>query len=1146
MATQWGKIEIPLAVGLAQKGDVRAAQPSSLDIARDVQFEEEGGVQTRLPYVALSNQIFGGGALSNCRRLAVVNDELCVFTDESLYSWNAQLAKWVLRGTHLAVDIDERARFVTQGDQVNSDRAELNGTIMYAWTEGTGTYISAVDKTTGNVLMTQTLLGSGIVRPRLVAAQTRIIGLCISGTDMLYAIFDPANPAAASFTTLFSGVTGIYDVVRIEGQDGVIGAYQRTVTTSYTVFTVFSGNTLQSSTKARTADGPIALATTPGTGLQTQIVRGSSTNIQGDLLTTSTLADVTTGQAIGTAASTTINQITVSLASASLVRAFWTSGATGETTGVTDFEVKTNTVTGGVVGTQASFRQRLGIASRAFTYSGHVYVWLTFAQESGASVLQNTSTVRAQLQNTYFLYRDDNIVVSQCARQTGGGFNPSTGRLTGVAVVSGSTQFAWCPASRRRIDVGGSDHSSFESRSPIDVVFTFDSDAARRTATIGRTMYVSGGIPMQYDGVQIAEVGFLTYPWYFEPQVGGAGAIEAGTYTWKSTLRWPNAQGEIDRSTTATGASLAVAASKFVFLNHVYTNVTLKVSPRPIALDFWRTPKNVPEPMYRVNSVDPGALPGANNGYVTNDDTLGSSGIPLPDNYVDSTLITKQKDPETGDILEHLAPPGAALVIANDTRLILADVAGDPHSVVPSRQRPDDEVASFHDSLRTPVPRAGGDITALAFNSETLTVFRETAIYALPGDGPNNLGQGSNYGPARLIASDVGAVSQEAVALTPIGLVLKSLKGWNVLGPDWSVRYIGGAVIDFDSEAVMAVNVVETQHHVRILTASRMLIWDYLVNQWAEWTVSSGLHAVMWQGSHVVLTATGPLQQQTTFSGTTYGIDAETVWVKPDAQQGECLVKTLTALGEYRSAFLLRLRVARDYQYDGAGNPAYFDDVAWTPTPTTVGSALQVTHSPSISRCEAIKIRLTAVSEAVRATLVTTALSPQVSTSGTVWNSTWTATSVRPGVMGNALTMTIAFVPFVAPAEQFLPLELPFDFISETAAILVNDHYAWSSATSRWQEFQNNIGVVVAGSLTVAQLETIVSTFTTLATLTTPDATPSKVIDIAAMIVAGAVGASFSGGAYGTPTGEALKLTGLAAEVGVRRSVRRIPAGQKA
>lgn len=1130
---RWAPKQLSFAAGLNQRTDDRARSESFFDICRDVQFDEMGGIQTRYPFAALSNSIFGGGTLSNCRRLAVVNDELCVFTDTALYSWNAQLAKWVLRGTHLAVDVAEQPRFVTQDDQYDSDCAELNGTIVYVWTVGTSapnSYVTAIDKTTGAMLMPPTILAGG-ERHRLVALDTKILLFGYGGNLLAVRALDPADPAtgvASAPTTVLAAVADrYYDVVKAGTQNAAVGAVRRTTATSYTVFSVSASLSTTVATKARTCDGPIAVATIPD-GTQTQVIRGNGTSIQGDLLTTSGFVDVFTAQAIGTAASTTINQIAVAFSSTTSARAFWTSGNSGENTGVTDFEVKTNTATtANVVGTQASFRQRLGIASRAFTYGGHVYVWLTFAQDSGVSVTGNASAIRAQLQNTYFLYRDDNFVVSQCARQVGGGFNASTGRLTGVALVSGTTQFAWCPSVRRRIEVGGSDHSSFEARSPLEVVFTFDSNTARRTASLGRTLYITGGIPMQYDGVQLAEVGFLVYPWYFEPQQGGAGNLAAGTYTWKSTLRWPNAQGEVDRSTTATGMSVAIAASKFAILNHVYHNVTLKVSPRPIALDFWRTPKDVSEPMYRVNSVDPTALPGANNGYVTNDDTLASSGVPLPDNYADATLITKEKDPETGDILEHLAPPGARIVIPTATRLMLAGITGSPHSVAPSRERPDDEVASFHEELVFDAPRPGGDLTAIAFLDQTLVVFREAAIYAFAGPGLDNREQGRQWELVRTISSDLGAESQEAVALTPYGLLFKSRKGWHLLDGGGNLRYVGAPVSDFDSDAVLAIDVMETQHHVRILTASRMIVWNYPrggedPGQWGEWTISDGLHSVVWNGTHVYLTSTGPKQQQTSYSSLTYGIDVETAWIKPaDLLQGGAASRALQPLGEYRSSHLLRSRIAYNYLQ------SYVDDKVWTPSPTTVGGPLQFKHGPRRPRHQAIKMRLTAVTDAARALLFADLSGTLVvNTSGTRWAATLQA--VPPGELGNLVTLSLAFV----------------DGVTGTFSIDVRDHFVYTSGA--WAPAVNTIGVLITMTAssrpTTTQLEAAITAGTALATVAIPDSSKT----IAASMIGTTVSDHCTGGAFGSPTGEALKLTGLGLEVGVEAPLyNRLPASQK-
>lgn len=1144
----WQPRHIGFRHGLLQKADDRARSDVFLDIATDVQYDELGGVQLRYPFAASifgSGAIFGGGTLANCRRLAVVNDELCVFTDTALYSWNEQLDKWVLRSTHLAVNVDEQTVCATPDDQVTPDRAELNGTVIYAWSIDVAggqvdTYIEARDKVTGSVLMSPTLVPD-VFRPRLVTLATKILFFAHDLTNGLGVIaIDPAAPAtsiAGGFTAVLATVSNLYyDVVRAGTQDLCVGAVRRTTTTSYTVFSVTSAAVIATSTKARICDGPIAVATIPD-GTQTQIIRGNGTNIQGDLLTTSTFADVHTGQAIGTAASTTINQITVAFSSTTSARAFWTSGNIGETSTATEHVVKSNTVTvSNSVGTQADFRDRLGIASRAFSYNGNVYVWLVFAQESGASVTQNVTTVRAQLQNTYFLYRDDSLLVSQCTRNLAGGFCPNIGRLPGVALTSGTTVFSWAASVRRRIEIGtGNDHSAFGARAPRDVTFTFDSDAARRTARIGRTLYITGGIVLQYDGVTTAEVNFLNYPWYFEPQQGGAGNLGAGAYTWKATYRWPNAQGETDRSTTATGATLTIAASKFVFLNFVYLNTTLKTGTQRPALDMWRTEVAPIEdsPFYRVTSQNPADLPGANNGYVTNDDTAPSAGAPLPDNFADATLLTKEKDHEGGLILEYMAPPSAGLIIETDTRLYLGAVAGDPDAVWYSRLRAEGEVASFHDGNRVLVPRPGGAMTALAIHQETPTVFREAAIYRLLGDGLNNTGQGNNY-VAIDVPGGVGAVNQESVASTPLGTVFKSRKGWYLLSPGWSVQYIGAGVSDYDSETVKGVSVVEDKHQVRILSGTRMIVWDYSavteespLGQWFEWTVGSAVHSIIWRGTYVALTATGPMAQRTEYTGGDFGVDVETANIKLADLQGAAAVRAFTVLGEYRSAFLLWVRVAYNYARSGS-TPTYVDSKVWTPSPTTAGGPLQLRHGTKRRRCESIKIRLTAVTDAARALLLADLSGPLViATDTTRWAASLQATAL--GALGNGVTLSISFID------------------GSPTSIDVRDHFVYTIATGAWTPAINTVGVLVTmttGSRpTVLQLEDALTAGSDLLTVATPD-TPTKII--AASMIGTTKADVFAGGAFGAPTGEGLKLTGLALEVGYERGTfNRLPVAQR-
>lgn len=1133
----WQVMNLPFRAGLMQKADDRARPQPFLDIARDIQFDELGGVQLRFPFLNLSNQIFGGGTLANCRRLAVVNDELVVFTDTALYSWNAQLAKWVLRATHLAVAVKETPRLATTGDQIDGDRAELSGTVMYAWTEGSGSYLAAIDKVTGAMLMPPTLLGAGIVRPRLVAAQTRIIAFCVSGTDLLFAILDPANPAAGSFTVLFSGVTGVYDVARADGQDLVVGAYQRTVTTSHTVFTVSSGGGIQSSTKARTADGPLAVSTIPG-GTQTQIIRANGANIQGDLLATVGLTDVFTGQAVGSGTAP-INQIaachrSVQNGGAFRCYAFWTSNqsATGLTWGT-----KSNWVdNAGALGAQATLVLQLSVASRAFDCNGSVYVWTAFGS---STVFASPSgfVTGTTLQNSYFLYRDDAFLCAKSVADTGGGLAPSTGRLPGVSAIS-ATSFAWCAAKRRKF-FAGSEQTDFAARSPVDVEFSFDSNEARRMARIGRTGYIAAGEILQYDGTRLVECGFHIFPWAVGAIEVPGGSLTAGSvYAYKGTYRYQNGQIETERSTTATiGTITLTTGTRVDLLSASCLTVTHKLAVPP-AIELWRTAKNPPDvdaPFKLITSNDPAG--GNPNRYLSNDPVAGFAPT-VQDVLADTSLGAREANPENGAVLESLAPPAARIIIATDTRVYLADVAGDPDAVWYSRLRNEGEIASFHDGNRALVPRPGGRITALAIHQETPTVFRETAVYRLAGDGLNNLGQGQNF-VAFEVPGGVGSVNQESIASTPLGTVFKSSKGWCLLTPGWGVQYIGAAVADYDGESILAVTLVDKQHQVRIVTSGgRMIGWDYSaateespLGQWFEWTVGSAVDALMWQGQYVILTPTGPAVQRTTYTGGDFGIDVETAWIKLADLQGAAAVRKVQPFGEYRSACLLWVRIAYNYKQTG-GVPDYVDSKVWTPSPAVVGGPLQLKHGTKRIRCESIKVRLTAVAEGVRASLITSALAPQVTTSGTVWTSTWLAAAAAyPGEIGNTVTMSVA-------VEDGSPFSID-----------VRDHFAWDHALQIWVPDLNNVGVRVlcrtGSSPTVAQLEAAIAAGTTLATLSVADATPGKVVNASGMVNLTST-ASFTGGTFVGPTGEGLKLTGLGLDVGFERGVfNRLPAAQR-
>lgn len=1159
----WQVVRLSLATTLETKADVRAADPRQLAVVRDVHFDEIGGAGTRLPFLDMGSLVFGGGSLADCRRVVAYGNELLVMTDDEVYSWNEQLDRWVLRGTHLACSIDEQSRFVTTDDQLDADRAELNNTIVYVWQvagAATISYAAALDKATGSVLMSPTAINAGATasRPHLVALSTKLLLTFQDGASNLKAYaLDPAAPATAlagAATTILAGAANFfYDAERVPATDTAIVAVRRTVTTSYEVLKVTAALAVTAATKARTCDGPIACAVDP-TGTHVQIVRANVTNIQGDLLLVSTLADVFTGQAIGTVLGTPVNQIAAAYRNVQnggqyRCYAFWSFQ---ESTTNSAWATKSNFVDdAGSLGAQVTLVRRLGVASRAFSHGGSVYVWLVFGGQSGYYGTGVSAAFGSSLQNAYFLYRDDAFLVAKSADGEAGGFAASTGRLPGVSLTGGLTSYSWCGVERRVITVDAKS-TNYGARAPRDIVFTFDSNDARRTAPIGKTLYIASGEVLQYDGTQLAEVGFHLFPWFLALIDAGGGSMAPGTYAYKNTVRWDNGQGELDRSSTATVATVVVTGSSVSLVANWPALYVTHKTVNPPAQEIWRSPVNPQgeSPFALVSSKDPAGTANPNR-YVAND--IAADSLPTFNDFLsDAQAGARETNPENGLAIGALSPPGASIIIATDTRIFLAGVSGDADAIWYSRERGDNEVASFHDTLRVDVPREGGRITSIWFLDDVLYASRETAIYALPGVGLDNLGQGQNFGPARTISLDVGCVSHDAQALTPVGLLFKSRKGWYLLnGRD--VRYVGGNVAAFDDDTVHAVNVMHSKHHVRILTSGRMLVWDYrqLIDstnepgpgQWAEWTIADGVHACVWQGRHVYLTAAGPRIEAASFAGTTHGLDIETKWIPPAELQGAAKVKAAGILGEHRSEHLLRIRAARDWQYDGAGNVVYFDDRVWTPPATAVGSALQVMPCLTQWSMQALKLRITAVTDLTRATLVTTALVPQVATNGTAWNSTWRAVDSYPGEMGNRITMSVAFISEEA-ASDVLPYDLPFD-LDFPPAIMVKDHFAWSQTEQRWVEDVDNIGVLIVGQLTVAEVEAAVVAGTALATLTAADPGFAKVTSAAMLGLSCA--ASFTGGTYGAPAGEALKLTHLALEVGIRQGISRgrLSGGQK-
>ena len=133
-----------------------------------------------------------------------------------------------------------------------------------------------------------------------------------------------------------------------------------------------------------------------------------------------------------------------------------------------------------------------------------------------------------------------------------------------------------------------------------------------------------------------------------------------------------------------------------------------------------------------------------------------------------------------------------------------------------------------------------------------------------------------------------------------------------------------------------------------------MLVWDYLVNEWSEWTQASGRDLATWRGSAMLLDS-APKKEQSTFSTVDYPMVVVTGWLKPAQLQGMARLRRMMVLGEYKADHAQALEVGFDYA------TTYTDAVSMGFQSLTVGNPTQFRHGPSQQRIEAVRAKITII-----------------------------------------------------------------------------------------------------------------------------------------------------------------------------------------
>jgi len=323
--------------------------------------------------------------------------------------------------------------------------------------------------------------------------------------------------------------------------------------------------------------------------------------------------------------------------------------------------------------------------------------------------------------------------------------------------------------------------------------------------------------------------------------------------------------------------------------------------------------------------------------------------------FADSKADTELFIPlyNTGGIVESAPAHIAKSISVVKNRIWI--VSGEEDNTIFFSIKIDGIIPSFNDIFVVKLPGIGNGATAVAEMDDKVILFKQNAVYATFGEGPDNLGQGSPFADPQLISTSMGCKNDRSIVLDDAGLMFMSNEGIYVLSRGLQMQYLGDRVEDYNGKTVTgALNLVD-RHQVWFLCAEgEILVWDSYFQQWYVFTglpsqASCLLEKIPYIAKSTVNKILKESQVLYTDDSVVYVPKLVTGWINLASLQGFQRVRKVDFLGKCDKTATVKL-----YQD--------FEETTETETFTiasaTAGTPYQFEIKPRVQRCESIKIEL--------------------------------------------------------------------------------------------------------------------------------------------------------------------------------------------
>jgi len=840
MALQKQKVQLNIADGIDTKSDGPSVLATRFTEAENVNFAKLGGVQKRLGNAKLSNETVSGNTISSGTSLAKFNNQLIMTDNNSLYSYSPSAAKWDKKGNFRPFSSDYGIKYDADTSVVSVRHAVSNNLVGYVIIEDssnatlTNTKLIIEDKNTETILFSTTLV---------TTLFPTIDGLGnISGTSNGFFITDNNytyffNSTTLTLTTTSSGVSSYPGSLINDGTNFYLAHIK---SGNLTISKYDSSGSFLSSTNVSsgTPFSPSVVALSFENNGATIRLTGATNSTSGSSTSLFTLARLKSNLA-------TVVHAPVSFDSSVYVQ-FITSiqHISTATTSVILYSTRDNNLkkaevtSAGTVVSNTTIYTETNLVSEFLLYQNKHYVavkpTLTYTAIP-LPPLDRTSGSQQQTYGytTYLLESSDDtnwtIVSARDKEETVPYSRKTTSSKKSEILLPSSLIIV--DGKLSLVNIAFSSVPYYSITKPTEWTTTKVTQTTLQPSiysdiskiNIENQLLFNGALPLLYDGKLISEQGFIDRPQILNIQqtvspIPGFVGIPVGIYRFYIVWSYRDNNGNVYRSAPSDNQYVQVTATNvntiFVYVSRL--NFTLKENVVPEIymtstngityhkLDSQFTVFNSISSYFSVSNLTTENTPDLVAGEL-----LYTSGNALENDALNASY--------------HLATHKNRVFSIDDNRQTLS------YSQLLTQGNP----IAFNGALKKDIPEAGGKLTGIGSLDNSLIIFKENFIYAMNGDGPNNLGQQDDFTTPQLITTDAGCIDKNSIINTPEGLLFNSAKGIYLLGRNFSIQYKGAPAEKYNTNVTTAVMLPKT-NEIRFVMADSVIVnYDYFSNRWS-------------------------------------------------------------------------------------------------------------------------------------------------------------------------------------------------------------------------------------------------------------------------------------------------------------------------